>query len=192
MGAEACRQIAADRRHGTLELLLATPLSIRQIVTGQRLALQRQFALPILGALIVQAVLLGALLRDGSLTGSDRTMWVWLGLLAAVIFLLDLVAFFWLGLWWGLTARDGRRAYSRMIAAIFILPWVLYAAFIGLLAVGAFGPAHRVSWQVFVAVWFVFNVAVDAGFALFSRQRLLTEFRIRATERFQSRGRNPA
>ncbi len=45
---QACRFFVEARRSGLLELLLATPLSERQIVAGQWQALRRMFGLPVL------------------------------------------------------------------------------------------------------------------------------------------------
>jgi ABC-type Na+ efflux pump permease subunit len=187
VASEACRQIAADRKHGTLELLLATPLSVGEIIEGQRLALQRQFGLPILAALVLETLMLGALMRDSSMSGGDRTMWLWVWLLAMSLLLFDIVAFFWMGLWAGLTARDARRAYTRMISAILVLPWVVFACFLAGLGAGVFGPGHNVSWKPFVGVWFFSGLAADIVFGATSRARLWAEFRQRATERYRGR-----
>ena len=51
---QACRFPLEARRSGLLELLLATPLSERQIVAGQWRALLRMFGLPVLLLLVVQ------------------------------------------------------------------------------------------------------------------------------------------
>jgi len=186
VASESCRQIAAERKHGTLELLLATPLSVRQIIEGQRLSLQRQFGLPILAALLLETLMLGALLREPGISANDRTMWFWIWMLAMLLLIVDVTAFFWMGLWAGLTSRDVRRAYTRVISAILVLPWVLFAGFLGVIGAGVFGPAHDLTWKTFLAVWFFFGFAVDLHFGLNSRRRLNTEFRLRATERFQS------
>jgi ABC-type transport system involved in multi-copper enzyme maturation permease subunit len=53
---EAARQLADDRKAGTLELLLSTPLSVREILRGQLLALKRQFIGPVVLMLIVECV----------------------------------------------------------------------------------------------------------------------------------------
>jgi len=186
VASESCRQIAAERKYGTLELLLATPLSIRQIIKGQRLALQRQFGIPILTALALETLMLGGSLRDSSFSAGDRPMWLWVWLLAMLLLLLDAAAFFWMGMWAGLTARDARRAYTRIISAILVLPWVLFAGFLGALGAGVFGPNQNVTWRTFLGIWFFFGLIVDVFFGLTSRNRLKNEFRQRATERFQS------
>ena len=72
---EACRQIAADRTHGALELLLSTPLTVRDILRGQFLALKRQFLGPLIVVLFVFFVFLMACLSEMA-TGDDRTIWV--------------------------------------------------------------------------------------------------------------------
>jgi hypothetical protein len=115
-------------------------------------------------------------------------MWFWIWVLAMVLLVLDVVALFWTGLWEGLTARDGRRAYARVVGKILVLPWVIYAGFVGALAASRFVPALDMSWRGFLGVWFFCGLAVDLGFGLAARQRLLTEFRQRATERFKSPG----
>src|SRR5947208_4313436 len=53
---EAGRQLAEDRKRGALELLLSTPLTIRDILRGQLLALKRQFLGPLVFVLLVACV----------------------------------------------------------------------------------------------------------------------------------------
>ena len=47
LASEACRHFVDHRHSGTLELLLSTPLKVSQILRGNLLALQRQFAAPV-------------------------------------------------------------------------------------------------------------------------------------------------
>src|ERR1041385_6512050 len=58
VASESGRQLAEDRKRGALELLLSTPLGPRDILRGQRLALQRQFLGPILAVLLIDMVLM--------------------------------------------------------------------------------------------------------------------------------------
>ncbi len=62
--AEAGRQLAEDRQAGTLELILSTPLTVRDILHGQFLALQRQFLGPVAVTLLAFLVFLAATLSD--------------------------------------------------------------------------------------------------------------------------------
>jgi hypothetical protein len=59
---QACRFLVEARRSGLLELLLATPLSERQIVAGQWQALLRMFGLPVL--LLLSAHVAGSTLSQ--------------------------------------------------------------------------------------------------------------------------------
>ncbi|MEO5804037.1 MAG: ABC transporter permease subunit, partial [Verrucomicrobiota bacterium] len=53
---EACTRLVEDRRSGALELLLSTPLDVKEIIRGQHLALRRQFAAPFLLLIVLEAV----------------------------------------------------------------------------------------------------------------------------------------
>ena len=44
---EAGQQLAVDKKSGAFELLLSTPLTVRDMVRGQWLALRRQFLKPL-------------------------------------------------------------------------------------------------------------------------------------------------
>ena len=55
---EACQQLAEDQRMGTLELMLPTPLGVRDILRGQTLALRRQFLGPLAAAIAGETALM--------------------------------------------------------------------------------------------------------------------------------------
>ena len=57
---EAGRRLGEDRKLGALELLLSTPLKVKDILRGQFLALRRQFLWPLLAVIIVECVFLVA------------------------------------------------------------------------------------------------------------------------------------
>jgi len=40
-------------------------------------------------------------------------------------------------------------------------------------------------WDELLGTWFVLGLAADLGFGLHARQKLLTEFRLMATQRYQ-------
>jgi len=96
---EAGRQIAEDRKRGALELLLSTPLTVRDILRGQLLALRRQFLGPLVTVLFV-----GCLLFFGSLADANdedsRTAYrlFWIG--GMVTMVSDLMALYWSACGW--------------------------------------------------------------------------------------------
>ncbi len=55
---EAGHRLAEDKKIGSLELILSTPLDARDIVRGQMLALRRQFFLPTLAVILIALYLL--------------------------------------------------------------------------------------------------------------------------------------
>jgi len=60
---EAGKQLSEDRKQGALELLLSTPLTVQDILRGQRLALERQFLGPVMVVLMVLFLVKGSAIR---------------------------------------------------------------------------------------------------------------------------------
>ena len=165
-------------------MLLATPIPVKDIVRGQWLALERQFAAPMFVVLLVDFVFLMAVRRD-----SD-SIYLWVA--GMVVFAADMVALAWVGMWRGLNSRRFNRAAAGTMARVLILPWVLFAVFSALIAVfGRFGSSTPV-WldaKFFIVLWAVIGLGIDLLFGLPARSRLLSEFRTVATTRFETRGR---
>jgi len=186
--AESSQRILQDRMIGALELLMTTPLTVKEIVRGQRLALQRQFTKPIIALFIIGFVLwlMGASHHD--MNGSNRTTWLWAGFLGLIVFVADIVALFWMGMWHGLAAKNPKHAFGAATVPILLLPWVGVAA---VMTMAEFLPNElRRAVQrepVPMVLWFVFSLGIDLIFGLWARNRLLTRFRELAGQRFQAR-----
>ena len=103
---ETCQRLAEDRRIGALELLLSTPLTTREILRGQWLALKRQFAKPLAAVLVLEFLMLR---QQFTLSTT---------LINLAMLLADLVTLAWVGMWLGLTARGYHRVLklARTIA----------------------------------------------------------------------------
>ncbi len=180
---EATRRFSADRQSGALELLLATPLPVKQIVRGQWLALERQFAAPMFVVLLADFVFLMAMRRESS------SIYLWVA--GMVAFAADMVTLAWVGMWRGLNSRRSNRAAASTMARILILPWVLFVVFFTLIAVfGKMGSGAPGLWdeKYFLVLWVVIGLGIDLLFGLPARSRLLSEFRTVATTRFETRG----
>src|SRR5208282_2471435 len=54
VASQACHCLAEARRNNALEMLLATPLTVNQIIRGQILALKRIFLVPIIVILVIE------------------------------------------------------------------------------------------------------------------------------------------
>lgn len=179
VASEAARRLTEDRRIGALELLLSTPLSVREILTGQRLALQRQFLGPVVVVLCAEFLMWTA----GTDTGGNSSEWGSLWIAGMTMFVADLIALYWVGMWLGLSARNPKRAFSGAIMRVLVLPWVAYGAFLMFVALAPRGTG--MGWGEFLGTWFVLGLAADMGFGLHARHKLLTEFRLVATQRYQ-------
>ena len=186
---EAGRPLAEDRKQGALELLLSTPLTVKEILHGQLLALRRQFLGPVTVVLLVFLLFMMTVRSDTMLLENpeDRALWILFWAAGMVMLVADLAALFWVGMWNGLTARNPTRAAASNLGSILVLPWLVVA--LGALAVSLLRPrAGNLSPQMlFFAGWVTIGLAADLGFGAWARYKLLTKFRITATQRYEAR-----
>jgi ABC-type Na+ efflux pump permease subunit len=186
---EAGRQLAEDRKHGTLELLLSTPLTVQDVLRGQLLALKRQFLGPVMATLLVFFLFMMAAASDAMLLENpeDRALWILFWAAAMVVLVTDLGALYWVGMWKALTAKNPTRAAASNLGRILVLPWVILA--LGALATSLIWPnsENEPLQKLFLGAWFGVGLAVDFGFGAWARHNLLTEFRLAATRRYEAR-----
>src|SRR5712692_10395850 len=112
---------ALDREKGALELILTVPLTIREILRGQWLALRRQFAGPVAAIVVIGLVLLWA---AAAIRGDDRHYWETLFGDDLLLFLADMLALGLVGTWMGVHSKSAHRAATATVARILLLPWV--------------------------------------------------------------------
>jgi hypothetical protein len=187
VASEVTRQLAEDRKAGALELLLSTSLTVRDILRGQWLALRRQFLGPLVVVLCVEMLFLQATMAD-PMNAGERGFYFCLWTAGMVMLLADLAALYWLGLWFGLTARNPNSAASAVVVRILVLPWVGMALLFLALTVGQMQGIQDVPAEsFFLAWWFAFGLAADIGFGFWARHKLLTEFRLAAAQRYTVR-----
>ena len=121
IAAEASRRFSEDRSNNTFEALLSTPLSARQIIQGQWLALFKQFAAPIALVLVWEAFIV--IFRS-----NQRTQFlypvsgIWPGMLLLVT---DAVALAWAGMWLGLKSKGRVRAILGSLILVLFVPWLM-------------------------------------------------------------------
>ncbi len=182
---EAGQQLAEDRRTGAFELLLPVPLKVRDIVSGQLLALRRQFLKPLLVVLGVELCFLVAVNRR---VPGWETRATWL----AGMFMLvaDLVALSWVGMWRALVARNHNLATISTLTRVLVLPWVLFGAVVGLGQVWyelALGKGWAPGWKSHLGLWVGLGITVDLVFGLTAWWQLRYHFRELALSRFNPR-----
>ena len=177
---EAARRFSLDRQSGALELLLSTPISVKEIIRGQVMSLERQFAGPVVVVLLADFVFL----LHGRHQGGAVLPWV----AGMSVLLVDLITLSWLGMWRGLNSRRPNRAAIAALAQVLVLPWVLYVAVITLGGLAGSLIVSRIfNGTTAIYLWLAISLGTDALFGLRAWHRLLTRFRERATQRFDSR-----
>jgi hypothetical protein len=177
---EAGRQLAEDKKSGAFELLLSTPLTVRDIVRGQRLALRRQFLKPVAAAAVMGLILMVFVHRGGD-AAQERCLW-----LAGILMLVaDVITLSWVAMLAALTAKNHGRATIQVAACILVLPWFLFAGaefaihlFMFLFSRQAWNP----DWHFDLGCWFGVGILTDLVLVVKARRRLQTRFRQLALE----------
>lgn len=187
IGAEAGRRLLEDRKSGAMELLLSTPLSVREILHGQRLALQRQFLPPVLMMLAVDCLMLYAGLNDSSVRG-DPDFWVWMWVAGIAVFVADVMALYWFGMWSGLSVRNPKKAFGAAIVPVLALPWIGMGVVLTFLELMPYEFRRHFRWDGFpLLLWTGLSFVTDCALGIFGRYKLLKDFRGVAAQRYQPR-----
>lgn len=167
MASEASQRWVNERQSGGLELLLTTPLSVAEILRGHGRSLVRLFAVPSAALVIVELLTLAA----GTGFGGPRIEVGTMVVVGAIIFVWDLYALAWVGLWLGLSKRKANQAFLGAAVRIIIIPWI--ACFVVLFITGIQSPLG------FPIVWFVVCACSNLlfqGWAKSSLRALLRDF----------------
>jgi hypothetical protein len=188
IASEACYRFVQDRKSGALELLLSTPVSVKEILHGQRLALLRQFAAPAIYILAIDIIFLSLGLKDSDMrSGSQHTLWLEVWLAGMIIFVMDLFALSWVSMWVGLSSTKVNRASGAAVSRILVLPWAAFAMSMTIwVMVNAFS---RIGWDEHVALiyWFSLCVVNNLIFMKWAKKNLHERFRDIATQRFDAK-----
>jgi ABC-type transport system involved in multi-copper enzyme maturation permease subunit len=168
LASQACHCLAEARRNNALEMLLSTPITVPEVLRGQILALKRTFQLPIIIIFVVEIIVcLGGIFlfaATGQKHGYISAGLFLVGMSAYLgMFLLDLWAVTWAGMWFGLSSRNETQATFKTILYVLVLP-----CFMGILY--CFGIPLFIASSVIWALW--------------ARQKVQMEFRTLAGQRF--------
>ena len=188
LATEACYRFVQDRKSGALELLLSTPLSVSDILRGQRLALVRQFAGPALYILGIDLLFLYLGLKDREIGDqSARNFWILIWMAGMIVFVMDLFALSWVSMWMGLKNLKVNRAGGAAISRILVLPWLVFT--LSLTVLGAITFLARIGWNEYfvLSYWFGLCVVNNLVFNTWAKRNLLHRFRDIATQRFDAK-----
>ena len=164
---EACHLFPGARQSGALELLLCTPLPVRDIVDGHFQALQKLFTGPILLLITTMLLLVASHLysRGSTVSAAEPFLLFVAAGLGALLLVLDLHAVGRFGMWMGLKSRRAGLAVTKTIAFVLLLP---------LLAV---------PFCIFVFFFLPIGwIVKDLIFINYARDQIVRQFRRAATE----------
>jgi ABC-type transport system involved in cytochrome c biogenesis permease component len=186
LASEACRPLAEERRSGTLEVLLSTPLAVDEILEGQILALQRQFGWSVALVLVADAIMMFAGMRDQVWESSND--WVVLFLALMIMFVLDLYTLAWVGLWLSLHGKKPTRVWAGTVGRVLVLPWAVFVLGLSVLStMPSSNQAIDFGELGLLLTGLAIAVLNDAIFFTWARTNVREQFRTVATERFQAR-----
>jgi hypothetical protein len=180
---EAARLLSVERKNGALELLLCTPLQVRDILAGHLRALTRLFLGPVLVVFAGDIIFL-------LISRSDRSsLLVWV--LGTLIYLLDIAVLAVLALWLGLIGRSPVRAAAAAITRVLVLPWMIFSVLMTFEALAG-SPLEklvpsRLAEFSGTLIWFLISLAIALFFGLSALRHLRRDFRTVAAHQFQSR-----
>jgi ABC-type transport system involved in multi-copper enzyme maturation permease subunit len=127
---QTCRFFSEARRTGALELLCSTPMTMREMVAGQWMALRRIFVWPVIVLILCQ---LACLCFLGSSFFPKGVPSAFLGLYMPFLMLKQIVnsiadffAIGWFGMWLALTVQKAAAAAGWTILYVLVLPAIAF------------------------------------------------------------------
>lgn len=180
MSSAASHALAEDRKSGALELLLATSLSVREVLKGRWLALGRQFFGPVLIVTIwhLFSVLWVRVMSDVY----ETTMPLMTALPAFIMAWIATGAY---GMWMGLRARHPVAAMWGTLGMVLLAPWIAMTGLYSVLSVFHMLPEMRYDSRMpFITMglflWGIYLAILRA----ITIQRVRRRFREAATDRY--------
>jgi hypothetical protein len=185
MASEVCQRLVHDRRAGALELLLSTPLKVREIADGQGLALRRIFAWPVAILVLCEIALAYWVFKSGwqRPVPLDRALTY---IAASSTLILDFWALNWVGQWRALRGKSVERVLAATLGIILAIPWAAYVTIYGVAALLAAFAGVNMSYRAHLLIWWAISATWSFAVGWTARTRLLNHFREYAANRFES------
>jgi len=171
---EASRRLSEERRSGTIEALLVTPISEAEVIAGQRGALRSLFAGPAV-LVMVTSLVLGSgpavvSLANGSFY-ADGPLFLVAGIGGAALLFFDFHALSLVGLWLAVKVPGHRRAVFGTLARVMLGPWLAAACLVLIRGLGG-GVAFES-----IICWLGVSVLIDLALANWARDELIRGLR---------------
>src|SRR4029077_6065695 len=115
--------------------------------------------------------------------------WTLMWIAGITMFIADLIALSWLGMWLGLNSRGIGRAAGSTLSKILVLPWLAFLALLTAIAVsGVFLSRvmpRGMDGKVLICIWMFFGLLNNVLFGFWAVRKMQSEFRPPATKRFE-------
>jgi hypothetical protein len=170
---EAARQLGDDRRTGTIEPLLVTPISEADIVAGQKRALISLFLWPGLVLLAVNLVLFYLSLWLGvHAAGLEFAPLCFVSAISgAAMLFFDFHALSLVGMWLVVKGAGHQRAVFGTLARVMLGPWLAVACLVLIRGLG-----HNVAFESIIC-WLGVSVLIDLALANWAKDELMRGLR---------------
>jgi ABC-type transport system involved in cytochrome c biogenesis permease component len=170
VAAEAGRGFSEDRRNGTMELLMVSPVTPSVIISGQRRALASLFRKPAwtLVALNFLLIFTYDFIRPFPASFEVWTL-PWAG--GMVLVVADYYGLSWTGMWLAMRSRPHHRAVLGTLLRIMLPPWVVAL----LLFFGIF--RGRLGFEEMIICWMFLGAALSLMTGQFAQIELRRHFR---------------
>lgn len=176
VASEATYRLSEERRQGTLELLLSTPMNVGELLRGQFLALMKQFAGPIIAFLLFDLLMFAIIMEE--VRGGESEFLLFLFFTMAAL-PLDCVALSWLGMLMAMRSKSYVWATAGSLGVILGFPVVAFAV---LMVMFAFGRVRGMNQETILGLWIMLGLGTSALAIVYSHKNLISQFRRWATE----------
>lgn len=188
LAVQSTRHTSQARQQGELELLLATPIGVRRIVTGYWHGLIRIFGpsvLVIVGlgflAMIQQTIQMQSMLatsnppNPNAVIAQTAIRWCF----SSIGIFTTTAAVAWVGLWLGLTSEKQAVAAAKAFALVVVVPALLHTLvqMFGVFTNFLFRGGGTNSFWLSTVGRGLIPLAIDVGFIVWARRNLLAHFR---------------
>ncbi|MDB6032314.1 MAG: family transporter protein [Verrucomicrobiales bacterium] len=169
VASQACSFFPEARASGAMEQMLSTPLKVKTILDGYTMALKKQFLGPAAFLLGAEALILTCqvlLLASSGSQGVAATGITIVGGVMALLFILDLTAAAYYGMWMGLSSRTTSKAMTKTTLYVLVLPLICV-------------PCCYFLWPIV-------GIVKNLIFINYAQDQMRRYFRVYVTERFSS------
>ena len=178
---QASFAFSRDRADDPLSLLLATPVTPRQLIEGHLIAIREKMRPWVVWALWIEGGWLAFIILVHAGRSQGYVLPYALAAIAMLALLVpDVQAMGWTALWHGVTARNARAAEQEAFSRVLFLPW-LTTIFLWTIISTANIP--RAGEFVVVVAWVLCSLVADTWFGRNSKRQLESKLALWALRR---------